>query len=226
MDFLDKNLIILLALEFNPEDIINFCLTSKRYNESICKNSIFWMNKLYNEYPDIQMSLKGMRNVDYKKIYLSLMRKEKVYYCIDLEGGGKIRDYLKKHKEFKEVKYKIRRINKSDKEICENVFYTLGDFPSETKIWLTNGRGFLSLEEAMEEFENHNYIKQYLNDDYINHRQEFIDEKGVTPEEYYKMTYEEAYTFYKKKLLRDSNIVHPSYEDCCDSYILKELYLP
>ena len=46
MDTLPKDVIIKMALDFDLSDILNLCLSNKNYNNILCKNKTFWMNKV------------------------------------------------------------------------------------------------------------------------------------------------------------------------------------
>ena len=46
MENLPKDVLFLLAIEMNYADILNFCKSSKRIDEYVCKNKFFWLNKL------------------------------------------------------------------------------------------------------------------------------------------------------------------------------------
>ena len=74
METLPKDVIVKLALELENEDILKLCSSSKRYNEYVCKNEKFWLNKIRKEYPyitDIKSYKKNIfkRGITYKEIY-------------------------------------------------------------------------------------------------------------------------------------------------------------
>lgn len=46
MENLSKDVLILLAIEMDYADILNFCKSSKRIDNYVCKNKFFWLNKL------------------------------------------------------------------------------------------------------------------------------------------------------------------------------------
>ena len=49
MEGLPKDIVIKLALELSPPDLINFCLVDKKFN--ICDNKDFWRQKIQIDYP-------------------------------------------------------------------------------------------------------------------------------------------------------------------------------
>ena len=49
-DNIPNDVIILLALEFNDKDILNYCKTNKRFNRLICQNWDFWYQKILKEF--------------------------------------------------------------------------------------------------------------------------------------------------------------------------------
>jgi len=58
---LPKDVLMLLALEMDIEYIINLCQTSSLFNNKICKNNYFWMNKLFKEF-GIQTNIYEAKN--------------------------------------------------------------------------------------------------------------------------------------------------------------------
>lgn len=49
MERLPKDVLVMLALDLNIKEILNLCLTSRRYNRLVCENENFWRNKLLKE---------------------------------------------------------------------------------------------------------------------------------------------------------------------------------
>ena len=45
MNRLPKDLVTKLALELDNKDLTNYCRSSKKFNNMICNNYTFWMNK-------------------------------------------------------------------------------------------------------------------------------------------------------------------------------------
>ena len=63
---LPKDAVLQIALELNDTVIFSLCQTNKKFNEYVCENPFFWMNRIRNRFPDIDFSKYGN---DYKKIY-------------------------------------------------------------------------------------------------------------------------------------------------------------
>lgn len=225
MQTLNKDILIYLALDMDIPTLFNYCLVNKRINNIVCENNTFWMNKLNNDYPNTVN--KFPRESNFKYIYMSLMNKIKKYYryVIDTDDVNvqTVSDYARRYGSLKNMKLKIFQTKRKDNI---NSFEVIGDFPSGTKLWITNGIGFLTREEAFIEFNNNNCLKYYVDDDFLNYRDEFLLEKGRRPEDVYGFNYDEAFIYYRKQLEDENVIAHPSYEDCFDIYILKEIMLP
>lgn len=225
MENLNKDILIYLAFYMDMPTLLNYCLVSKRFNSLVCGNNMFWKNKLNKDYPSTID--KFSNNSNFKDIYISLINRTKNYYqyVIDTEDNNIQTpfDYLKRYGNLNTMKLKIF---KTSRKSNINSFEVTGNFPPDTKLWITNGIGFLTKEEAMEEFNKNNCLKYYVEDDFVNSREEFVASTGSEPEEIYGFNYDEAPIHYRKRLEEDSAIAHPSYEDCIDFYILKEIVLP
>ena len=50
MDTLPKDVIMLMVVDFDLSDLLNLCLSNKYYNNILCKNKTFWMNKILHDY--------------------------------------------------------------------------------------------------------------------------------------------------------------------------------
>jgi hypothetical protein len=50
MEDLDKQRLLLIALELDIPSVLNFCSSNKRINALICKNSDFWKAKLIKDF--------------------------------------------------------------------------------------------------------------------------------------------------------------------------------
>jgi hypothetical protein len=72
MENLNKDVLILLALELDYMDIFKFCDTSSKINNIVCKNNNFWRNKLYKDYPNYDFQQKHNAE-NYKKIYQQMV---------------------------------------------------------------------------------------------------------------------------------------------------------
>jgi hypothetical protein len=62
MEYLPKDVLVLLAMEMSYPEILKFCQTNKNINRAVCKNNYFWRNKLYKDYPSLEEK-------DYLKVY-------------------------------------------------------------------------------------------------------------------------------------------------------------
>lgn len=224
MEHLNRDLLIYLALEMDIPTLINYCSLNKKIN-LICNSKTFWMNKLNNDFPNTIN--KFSPDSDFKNIYISMVKKKEKYYTYIIEDEDPkitISEYIKKYKTLKNIRLKINKYY--GKRSYINTFKVIGDFPSGTKLWITNGIGFLTKGEAIDNFNANNCLKYYVDDDFLKYRDDFLADYGRTPENVYGFKYDEAFTYYRKKLEDDSVIAHPSFEDCFDIYILKEVILP
>lgn len=68
---MNKDVLFLLALEMDDPSILNFCRSSKKFNEIVCNNNNFWRQKIEKERPGL-LNLISNINVDYKDIYRDL----------------------------------------------------------------------------------------------------------------------------------------------------------
>lgn len=50
MERVPKDVIMKLALELDDESLKNYCLSSKRFNQLICDNYLFWINKILKDF--------------------------------------------------------------------------------------------------------------------------------------------------------------------------------
>ena len=70
MEDLSKDELIYIAMMLDLPDILSLCKSKKRFNEVICKQDIFWYNKIKQDYPHItDLELYGE---NYKQIYKNL----------------------------------------------------------------------------------------------------------------------------------------------------------
>ena len=54
---LPKDVMALLALELNLPEILNFCVSNKKFNSAVCEKESFWYNKLVRDFPNFQKFL-------------------------------------------------------------------------------------------------------------------------------------------------------------------------
>lgn len=52
METLPKDVLIEMALNLSPPDLISFCASSKTQNKIICQSETFWRRKLQKDYPE------------------------------------------------------------------------------------------------------------------------------------------------------------------------------
>ena len=51
MELLSKDEIIQIALRLEMEHLLNYCLTSRRFNKFVCENDKYWWRRLNQDYP-------------------------------------------------------------------------------------------------------------------------------------------------------------------------------
>jgi len=59
---MDKQSLILIALHLDLPDILRYCTASKKVNESICKNSSFWVTKMKQDFGYVSDHTKEARD--------------------------------------------------------------------------------------------------------------------------------------------------------------------
>jgi len=87
LSHLPKDVLMLLALEMDIEYVINLCQSSSLFNNKICKDNHFWLNKLFKEF-GIRTELSKA-----KYEYLSLRNMLKNKPNDVLESGIKTENY-------------------------------------------------------------------------------------------------------------------------------------
>jgi len=106
LENLSKDVLIEEAIHFSIRDVLSLCLTSKHFNNTICKNQLFWGKKLLVDYPT--RIPKGIfRN--HKRLYFLLSRRSKI---IEIDG----RDYpelKKKYDIYEEDYYNAELLNEA-----------------------------------------------------------------------------------------------------------------
>ena len=50
MDYVPKDIIIMMFLDYSLGDLFNLCLASSKYNNILCANDVFWRKKLKHDY--------------------------------------------------------------------------------------------------------------------------------------------------------------------------------
>lgn len=81
MDKLPKDVLALIALDMDIEYVIRLCQTSSTFNEKICKNNYFWLNKLQKDY-NITIDINEAKNE-----YLTIKQLLKTDPTTILESG-------------------------------------------------------------------------------------------------------------------------------------------
>ena len=94
MEKLNRDLIIKLALELDLPSLTKLCQTSRRVNEIVCENNIFWQNKTYKEYPDLIG--KFPKDTNYKRLYQDSINDRQVIQWIDKAFYHRVHDTYQK----------------------------------------------------------------------------------------------------------------------------------
>tara|TARA_R110001599_G_scaffold44889_5_gene133243 strand:- start:94 stop:678 length:585 start_codon:yes stop_codon:yes gene_type:complete len=76
MDILDKDILVLFALELDLPELLSLCRTSKRINNLLCQNNNFWRRKIEKEHPKL---LQYYPTDEYKELYQGLRDYPKAY---------------------------------------------------------------------------------------------------------------------------------------------------
>lgn len=71
METLSPNLVLYLSLNMDVPEVLSLCETSTRYNQLICNNQTFWMNKIMTDFPDLKVDIKEY-GPDYRRSYQQL----------------------------------------------------------------------------------------------------------------------------------------------------------
>ena len=224
MEQTDKNVLIDLALNLDLNSLSNLCKTSKKINEIICANDLFWRKKLNKDYPNTIGKIPNSSNKTFKRVYESLVKKESYIYIIfksecEDDKPPKFWDYIKKQRNFYPfVKHYMS--NKYDEivkdlypdfeELCgeQTSFEMVGDFPIGTKIFLAYSDdsdldladGFLTKEEAIHSII---HILRLVLNDYEDYREELEESHGKTIEEFYGNRTKEELLKYFENLLNE-----------------------
>ena len=85
MEKLNKDELFLLAIELDLPSLLNFCLTSKRFNEVICKKESFWVNKLDRDYSNYKENFNDKTPREkYTLIYQKIILSTRDIHWLDL----------------------------------------------------------------------------------------------------------------------------------------------
>lgn len=154
---MNRDSIKLIALELDLPTLINLCNTSKKFNDFICKDKLFWKNKLNKDYPNTRNKF----SKDFRKIYTSLFNKKKNEYAIFRKSDEPIDFFnivVKNFEHDEEAYEKVEEILNEDIIAAEDVFEfeMIGEFPKGTEIWISYDsetsvpiKGFLTQDEAL-----------------------------------------------------------------------------
>ena len=83
---LPRDVIIYMAITMDLPELYNLCQTSRRFNELVCENQTFWMNRLEKDYK-ISVATGG-----YNKEYYEFITNKLKNVSTALEFGAKNRD--------------------------------------------------------------------------------------------------------------------------------------
>jgi hypothetical protein len=245
MEQTDKNVLMDMALQLDLASLTNLCKTSKKMNQTLCNNDVFWMKKLYKDYP-ITIGKIGTKlsSPIFKTIYKSLVKKEIYIYhvfksdCNAVDEPPKFWDYMKKGR-----KYFSDPMSEEDYDVAEKLypdfnercgedfsFEMIGDFPKGTKIWLPYTsemelkftKAFLSKEQAINEIVD--ILGMILRDYYEYDREELEEHYGKTIEEFYgNRTKEESLKYFTQELNEKGKIKFLDMRtDTNEWYIIRE----
>jgi hypothetical protein len=157
---MNRDTIKLIALELDLPTLTNLCNTSKKFNDFICKDNLFWKNKLNKDYSNTIG--KFSERTDFRRIYQSLINKKEHTYAIfrsqedPIEFFNIIVKDFNYHEAYKKVEEKIGDVIEDD--VFE--FKMIGEFPEGTEIWITydddteaypRTKGFLTQAEAIDD---------------------------------------------------------------------------
>ena len=112
MEKLPKDILIEIALNLNPNDVISFCKSGKRENQVICQNEHFWRQKLVKDYPEyVNFEL---TQINYKTNYLNMFifHQEIHRFARDFLNRffGESQRYMNKYLYLKDFKVEILKL--------------------------------------------------------------------------------------------------------------------
>lgn len=98
MPILPPDMLVAIALELELPDLFRFCMSSKRHNEVVCKNKMFWLRRLQRD----KMGRKEHPNYktisDYKSYYRARRREYKHFLnekAIEFAENGDLLKFAK-----------------------------------------------------------------------------------------------------------------------------------
>jgi hypothetical protein len=227
MEDLNSDLLQFLVLDFDLASIISLCKTNKRFNNIICKNPVFWRNKLYKEYPQTKGKIASDSN--FREIYLSLANniKETYYTFISYNNDDqhpKFWSYIKKTP-LTDEDFELGDILYPDfieRGAEDFKFQIVGKYPSGTKIWLVYSDdrdlglkdAFLSKEESVNRIMY--ILKMLVGYDFTDK----IEYDGKSAEEFYGGTLDEVLERYRNELIKNNYLQVPGFPNM--NFIIKD----
>lgn len=82
---MNKDILIKMALELEPKDLFNLCLSSQKFNKYICNNEIFWYQKLRRDMPNVENYKEISGTKTYKDAY-KILYQNKINFVITVEA--------------------------------------------------------------------------------------------------------------------------------------------
>lgn len=241
MERMDKNVMRIMALDLDLPSVLSLCRGNKRLNKEICDSQLFWRDKLHQDYPLTRKFQKG----DFKRIYESLRKNERIFYYIMVSENNppgvplKIWDYTIKNEDY----YRDNNSNKyseraeklpdfDERKGEESEFYIVGDFPKGTKAWLVysedhelKNSAFLTKEDAKKYL--FDYVASLLKQIY-RQREDMEEFYGATLEQLVGYhTAEEALEDFEKLIETQGYFLMPSFNEGnnVQHYMLQEITL-
>ncbi len=203
---MDKNVLLIMALELDMSSLYKLCSTNKKMNNLICNNQIFWRKKLNIEYPNTID--KFPYRSDFRTIYRSLKNKEEVTYYTFManENPPIIFDFIKRDPindtdyEFAEETFK----EFADRFGEEELFTGIGNFPKGTILFLafaddsdiSLNKAYLTFEEAYNSILK---VANFLIDSDYEYRDQLQQDTGMTFEQFHGGSLSEV----KKRMRED-----------------------
>ena len=147
MDKLPKDVVAEIAMELNNIDIIRLCKSNKKFNQNVCENESFWLNKILKEYPQVK-NFKKIGNT-YREIYqnLYLAEKKEIFIEINIEShlyeDEDEDDYEDEDEDSKinigiTIKYnRMTTIRELKRKIIDSItdFFEMANFSGRYSVW-------------------------------------------------------------------------------------------
>lgn len=139
---MDKQSLILIAMELDLPSLLNFCKSGKFINDSVCENKYFWINKLNRDYKFVFTNKQRDPREYYKILYKAENKPESSLETAVSLGYTDLVDYLLKNKDIKPgyISYIIKKTNNLDmldilipKIINMDPYFSIYDLQEYTK---------------------------------------------------------------------------------------------